>query len=134
MFKKNSLRFQIFLSMTLLVLVSFAILALVMVSQYKKQALEYHDERLVDKENQIKMQIQYVFSQTTFPIETSYIPLIFREDIYSIANIQNLNLPSMTSMECCSKALKPLSLPIKMRFSFHLQYYISSQQPSTNAW
>ena len=44
MFKKNSLRFQIFLSMTLLVLVSFAILALVMVSQYKKQALEYHDE------------------------------------------------------------------------------------------
>ena len=91
MFKKNSLRFQIFLSMTLLVLVSFAILALVMVSQYKKQALEYHDERLVDKENQIKMQIQYVFSQTTFPVETPYIPLIFREDIYSIANIQNLN-------------------------------------------
>ena len=37
------------------------------------------------------MQIQYVFSQTTFPVETPYIPLIFREDIYSIANIQNLN-------------------------------------------
>lgn len=37
MFKKNSLRFQIFLSMTLLVLVSFAILALVMVSQYKNK-------------------------------------------------------------------------------------------------
>ncbi|AVM51226.1 PAS domain-containing sensor histidine kinase [Capnocytophaga sp. oral taxon 878] len=91
MFKKNSLRFQIFLSMTLLVLVAFAILAFVMVGQYRKQALEYHDERLIDKENQIKMQIQYVFSQTTFPVETIYIPLIFREDIYSIANIQNLN-------------------------------------------
>lgn len=91
MFKKNTLRFQIFLSMTLLVLVAFAILAFVMIGQYKKQALEYHDERLIDKENQIKMQIQYVFSQTTFPVETPYIPLIFREDIYSIANIQNLN-------------------------------------------
>jgi len=91
MFKKNSLRFQIFLSMTLLVLVAFAILAFVMVGQYQKQALEYHDERLIDKEKQIKMQIQYVFSQTTFPVDTHYIPLIFREDIYSIANIQNLN-------------------------------------------
>ncbi len=91
MFKKNSLRFQIFLSMTLLVLVSFALLAFVLVGQYRQQALEYHDERLIDKENQIKMQIQYVFSQTTFPVETPYIPLIFREDIYTIANIQNLN-------------------------------------------
>lgn len=91
MFKKNSLRFQIFLSMTLLVLVSFALLAFVLVGQYRQQALEYHDERLIDKENQIKMQIQYIFSQTTFPVETPYIPLIFREDIYTIANIQNLN-------------------------------------------
>ena len=70
MFQKNSLRFQIFLSMTLLVVVSFAILAFVLVGQYRKQALEYHDERLIDKENQIKMQIHYVFSQTTFPVET----------------------------------------------------------------
>ena len=77
MFKKKHPRFQIFLSMTLLVLVAFAILAFVMIGQYKKQALEYHDERLIDKENQIKMQIQYVFSQTTFPVETPYIPLIF---------------------------------------------------------
>lgn len=91
MFQKNSLRFQIFLSMTLLVVVSFAILAFVLVGQYRKQALEYHDERLIDKENQIKMQIHYVFSQTTFPVETLYLPLIFREDIYTIANIQNLN-------------------------------------------
>ena len=35
MFKKNSLRFQIFLSMTLLVLVSFALLAFVLVGQYR---------------------------------------------------------------------------------------------------
>ncbi|MDO4228597.1 MAG: HAMP domain-containing sensor histidine kinase [Capnocytophaga sp.] len=91
MFKKNSLRFRIFLSMTFLVLIAFAAIAVVMIFQYQKQAVEYHDERLIDKEDQIKTQIQYVLSQTTYPVETSYIPLIFREAIYNIANIQNVN-------------------------------------------
>ncbi|MDO5105097.1 ATP-binding protein [Capnocytophaga sp.] len=91
MFKKNSLRFRIFLSMTVLVLIAFATIAVVMIFQYRKQATEYHDERLIDKENQIKMQVQYVLSQTTYPVETSYVPLIFREAIFNIANIQNVN-------------------------------------------
>lgn len=91
MFKKNSLRLRIFLSMTFLVLIAFATIAIVMVFQYQKQSVEYHDERLIDKENQIKTQIQYVLSQTTYPVETAYIPLIFREEIYNIANIQNVN-------------------------------------------
>lgn len=91
MFKKNSLRFRIFLSMTVLVLTAFATIAVVMIFQYRKQATEYHDERLIDKENQIKMQVQYVLSQTTYPVETSYVPLIFREAIFNIANIQNVN-------------------------------------------
>ena len=131
MFKKNTLRFQIFLSMTLLVLVAFAILAFVMIGQYKKQALEYHDERLIDKENQIKMQIQYVFSQTTFPVETPYIPLIFREDIYSIANIKpKLCLYDLDGV--LLKAPKPLSRPTKMRFSFLLMYCISFLLRSIN--
>ncbi len=91
MFKKNSLRLRIFLSMTFLVLIAFATIAIVMVFQYRKQSVEYHDERLIDKENQIKTQIQYILSQTTYPVETSYIPLIFREAIFNIANIQNVN-------------------------------------------
>lgn len=91
MLKKDSLRFRIFLSMTFLVLVAFATIAVVMVFQYRKQATEYHVERLIDKENQIKTQIQYVLSQTTYPVETRYIPLIFRDEIYNIANLLNVN-------------------------------------------
>lgn len=91
MLKKDSLRFRIFLSMTFLVLVAFAAIAVVMVFQYRKQATEYHVERLIDKENQIKTQIQYVLSQTTYPVETRYIPLIFRDEIYNIANLLNVN-------------------------------------------
>ncbi|MDO5607975.1 MAG: HAMP domain-containing sensor histidine kinase [Capnocytophaga sp.] len=91
MFKKNSLRARIFVSMILLVLVAFAAIAVVLVMQYRKQSVQYHEERLLDKENQIRTQILYVLQQTTYPVETSYIPLIFREDIYHIANIQNVN-------------------------------------------
>lgn len=91
MFKTKSLRLRIFLSMIFLVLIAFAAISSVMIFQYRKQSEQYHKDRLFDKENQIRSQIQYVLTQTTYPVETSYIPLIFREDIYQIANIQNLN-------------------------------------------
>ena len=91
MLKKNSLRFRIFLSMTFLVLIAFAAIAFVMIFQYRKQAEEYHVGRLIDKEEQVKTQIQYVLSQTTYPVETKYISLIFRSSIYNIANILNVN-------------------------------------------
>ena len=132
MFKKNSLRFQIFLSMTLLVLVSFALLAFVLVGQYRQQALEYHDERLIDKENQIKMQIQYVFSQTTFPVETPYIPLIFREDIYTIANIQNLNFALYDLDGILLKSSKASLSPDQDAFFIPPQCFNSSLLPSIN--
>lgn len=43
------------------------------------------------KEEQIKAQISYVLQRTTFPVETQYIPLIFRDEIYQIADVQNIN-------------------------------------------
>lgn len=91
MFGKSSLQFRIFLSMILLVVLSFIVIALVTIEQYRKQSVQYHNERLFRKEEQIKAQIQYVFSQTTYPVETQYIPLIFKNEIYQIANIQNVN-------------------------------------------
>ncbi|ATA91717.1 two-component sensor histidine kinase [Capnocytophaga canimorsus] len=91
MLKKNSLRLRIFLSMALLMLVAFSAIAAVMVFQYRKQSAQYHQERLIDKENQIHTQILHVLKQTTYPVETNYIPLIFRQEIFNIANIQNVN-------------------------------------------
>ncbi|GIZ15599.1 two-component sensor histidine kinase [Capnocytophaga catalasegens] len=78
-------------SMILFVVVAFAVIALVTTMQYKKQSVKYHKERLLHKEKQIKTQIQYTLLQTTFPVEAQYIPLIFKDEIYRISNIQNVN-------------------------------------------
>lgn len=137
MFKKNSLRLRIFLSMTFLILIAFATIALVMILQYQKQAVEYHDERLIDKEGQIKTQIHYVLSQTTYPVETYYIPLIFRESIHNIANILNVNFDlydlngellkssravlgdSKDTLRVSKEILQKLSTDIDKRFAEH---------------
>ncbi|MDO4881627.1 MAG: ATP-binding protein [Capnocytophaga sp.] len=87
----TSLRTRIFLSMILLTILSFILIGGVTIYQYKKQAKLYHDERLLRKEEQIKAQINYIFSQTTYPIESKYIPLIFKNEIYQIANLENIN-------------------------------------------
>lgn len=133
---KNSLRFRIFVSMTLLVLIAFTTITAVMVFQYRKQASEYHIGRLIDKENQIKTQIQYVLAQTTFPVRTEYIPLIFRYSIYDIANILNINFDlydlngnllkssraialtdDLTQLTISKSVLQKLSTTIDKRFS-----------------
>lgn len=77
--------------MIFLVILSFVTIAWVTIRQYKRQSVQYHNERLLRKEEQIKAQIGYVFSRTTYPVETQYIPLIFKNEIYQIANIQNIN-------------------------------------------
>ena len=77
--------------MILFVVVAFAVIALVTTIQYRKQSVRYHKERLFRKEEQIKAQIQYTFLQTTFPVEAQYIPLIFKDEIYRISNVQNVN-------------------------------------------
>ena len=92
-YKKSSisLRTRIFLSMLLLTIISFILIGGATIYQYRKQAKLYHDERLYRKEEQIKAQINYIFSQTTYPIESKYIPLIFKNEIYQIANLENIN-------------------------------------------
>ena len=87
----HSLRFRIFVSLIGITILSFITIAIVTIYQYRKQAQTYHNERLLRKEQQLSMQIRYVLSQTTFPVEDKYISLIFREEIYRIADIENIN-------------------------------------------
>lgn len=77
--------------MILLVVLAFVAIATVTVMQYREQSTKYHNARLLRKEEQVKAQIKYVLMQTTFPVQTRYIPLIFKDDIYRIANMQNIN-------------------------------------------
>ena len=91
MFKKLSLRSRIFFTMILLVVLASVLIAGVTIYHYREQSKDYHRERLERKELQIKQSIDYVLRNTTFEVLTKNIPLIFREDIYRIADVQNSN-------------------------------------------
>jgi len=72
--------------MILLVVVASILIAAVTIYQYSEQSREYHKLRLVRKEAQLFSSIDYVLRKTTYPITTENLGLIFKEEIYEIAN------------------------------------------------
>lgn len=91
-FYKRSLRTRIFLSMLLLVIGASVLIAIVTVFQYKKEAQDYHRDRLLRKEAAIRANIKYVLDNTTYPEETDQISLIFKDKIYEIKDIHGLEI------------------------------------------
>lgn len=87
-----SLRIRIFLSMIVLILISSVLLASISIIQFKNEAKEYHQQRLENKENTIKEHINYILSTTTYPLTTANLPLIFKDRIYELADIHNLEI------------------------------------------
>ena len=85
-----SLRSRIFLYMILLVVVASILIAAVTIYQYNEQSRDYHEQRLERKEAQLLSSINYVLRQTTYPITTENLSLIFKDKIYEIANIQKV--------------------------------------------
>lgn len=90
--KRWSLRVRIFVSMIFLTLIASFLIAAVSIYQFRKEAKDYHQDRLERKENSIKEHINYVLSTTTYPLTTDNLPLIFRERIHELANIHNLEI------------------------------------------
>ena len=70
--------------MILLIIIASVLIAVVTIFQYREEAQDYHRERLERKEANIKKHINYVLEETTFPLETEKIPLIFKEDIFKM--------------------------------------------------
>lgn len=81
-----SLRSRIFVYMILLVLVASVLIAAVTLFQYNEQSKDYHKQRLERKETQLLSSIDYVIRGTTWPRETEYLDLIFKDKIYEIAD------------------------------------------------
>lgn len=86
-FFQQSLRTRIFLSMILLILGASIIIALVTISQFKKESQEYHNERLDSKQSSIREHLGFILKTTTYPVETEMLPLIFKDKIYEIKTI-----------------------------------------------
>ena len=88
----KSLRFRIFLSMLLLVVIASILIAIVTIYQYREEARDYHHDRLLRKELAITKYIDYVLKNTTYPVETDKIPLIFKNKIYEIKDVNQLDI------------------------------------------
>ncbi len=91
-FYKASLRTRIFLSMIFLVIGASILIAMVTIFQYREETKDYHRERLLRKETAIRENIDYVLKNTTYPVKTDRIPLIFKNKIYEIKDIHKLEL------------------------------------------
>ena len=70
--------------MILLTLLSFLLIAIVTIHQYKVQAEEYHEGRLKRKEAQIKKSIDVDLEKTTYELKTEKLPFIFKEAIFGV--------------------------------------------------
>ena len=90
--KNLSLRSRIFIAMILLVLLASVLIGAVTIHQYNEEAREYHADRLERKEAAIRRSIDLVIDETFFPVITEKLPVIFREEIFNIANIHGLQI------------------------------------------
>ena len=87
-----SLRIRIFLSMIVLIVVASILLASISIIQFKNEAKLYHQERLDRKEDAIKENINYVLSNTTYPLSPNNLSLIFKDKIHELSDIHNLEI------------------------------------------
>ncbi len=90
--KNISLRVRIFLSMIFLTLIASVLIATVSIYQFRKEAREYHQDRLERKETAIAEHINYILQTTTYPLTTENLPLIFKEKIFELADIHSLEI------------------------------------------
>ncbi|MFL9844128.1 sensor histidine kinase [Flavobacterium rhizosphaerae] len=90
--RRWSLRVRIFFSLIFITLIASFLIATVSIYQFKKEAIEYHQDRLERKEATIKQNINYVLSTTTYPLTAENLPLIFRDKIHDLANIHGMEI------------------------------------------
>ncbi len=75
--------------MILLVLIASVLISGVTIYQYRETLKDYHAHRLERKEEQVKQSVKYTLQQTTYPQTTENLALIFKNDIYQIADVLN---------------------------------------------
>lgn len=91
-FSNISLRIRIFLSMLLLVLIASVFNIAIAIYQYNEQGNEYHEKRLLRKENTIRATIENELERTTYEVATEDLAKIFRDQISPISAIHKLDV------------------------------------------
>ncbi|MRX64196.1 sensor histidine kinase [Maribacter luteus] len=75
--------------MILLVLIASILISGVTIYQYRETLKDYHAHRLERKEEQVKQSVQNTLKNTTYALTTENLHLIFKDDIYEIADVLN---------------------------------------------
>ena len=78
--------------MIMLIVIASVLMASISIIQFKNEAKDYHQKRLDQKEFAIKEHINYVLSNTTYPLTERNLPLIFKDKIHELADIHNLEI------------------------------------------
>ncbi|MBU2949786.1 GHKL domain-containing protein [Tamlana agarivorans] len=80
--------------MILLVLLGSVLITVVAIKQYKQQSEDYHNDRLEAKERSISTHLKRVLNgrSNTWEVKTENIAVIFKEEIYNIADIHKLQI------------------------------------------
>ena len=73
--------------MIVLVIISSILITGTTFYQYREQTKDYHELRLGKKEEQVKQSVIFTLKQTTYPQSTENLGLIFKDDIYQIADV-----------------------------------------------
>lgn len=90
--KTSSLQVRIFLSMIFLTIISSVLIAVVIIYQFKKEARNYHQDRLLRKENAVNEHVNFVLQTTDYPATTENLPLIFKDKIFELSIIHNIQI------------------------------------------
>jgi nitrogen fixation/metabolism regulation signal transduction histidine kinase len=90
-FKTNlSLRARIFLAMTVIVVVTFVLISIITIPQFKTQSDKYHSKRLERKEAQIQRSIAYFSKELRENRNVEERDSILAEKIYEVSDVQSV--------------------------------------------
>jgi len=90
--KVFSIRSRVFVSMVLLILISSVLIGLVTIFQYSEQAEDYNAGRLARKETAVLTHIEVDLRNSKYPVKTSRLKDIFKDEIFNISEIHRLEL------------------------------------------
>ncbi|MCZ8144535.1 sensor histidine kinase [Flavobacterium sp.] len=78
--------------MIVLILIASILMASISLFQFKSEARNYHQERLERKEDAVREHINYILSNTTYPLTEKNLPLIFKDKIHELSDIHSVEI------------------------------------------
>ncbi len=90
--QSTSLRVRIFIAMIFLTVVSSVLIGMVTMYQFKKEARNYHQDRLIRKENAVNEHLNFILQTTDIPVTTENLPFIFKDKIFELSTIHNIQI------------------------------------------